>query len=294
MQFNRAGAQFRALVADSKPLQIAGAINPYMGLQAIQAGFKSLYLSGGGVAAASFGIPDLGVTQMSDVLYEARRIVERCDAPLLVDIDVGWGGVLNIERTIRSFERAGVAAVHIEDQIAEKRCGHRPNKALVDPAEMVARIKAAVDARDDPMFVIMARTDALASEGLEAAVARIQSYVEAGADMIFAEAFTDLQQYQFLKQHISVPVLANMTEFGKTELFSANQLADAGVQMVLYPLSAFRSASQAALNTYRSIIDNGHQRDCVDAMQTRQALYETLDYYQFEQRLDQINESKQS
>ncbi|MBV7436894.1 2-methylisocitrate lyase [Aeromonas encheleia] len=283
-----AGARFRTALANEKPLQIVGTINAYMALMAERSGFKALYLSGAGVANASFGLPDLGMTSMNDVLIDAERITAATQVPLLVDIDTGWGGAFNIARTIRAFERGGVAAVHMEDQVAQKRCGHRPNKAVVSMAEMVDRIKAAVDARTDENFVIMARTDALAVEGIESALERAAAYVAAGADMIFAEAVTKLDQYDRFKQAAGVPILANMTEFGQTELFDKGHLADHGVDMVLYPLSAARAANQAALNVYQQLRQDGHQRAVVDSMQTREALYDFLGYHHYEQTLDRL------
>jgi methylisocitrate lyase len=283
-----AGARFRTALANEKPLQIVGTINAYMALMAERSGFKALYLSGAGVANASFGLPDLGMTSMNDVLIDAERITAATQVPLLVDIDTGWGGAFNIARTIRAFERGGVAAVHMEDQVAQKRCGHRPNKAVVSLSEMVDRIKAAVDARTDENFVIMARTDALAVEGIESALERAAAYVAAGADMIFAEAVTKLDQYDRFKQAAGVPILANMTEFGQTELFDKGHLADHGVDMVLYPLSAARAANQAALNVYQQLRQDGHQRAVVDTMQTREALYDFLGYHHYEQTLDRL------
>lgn len=285
---NSAGARFRSALANEKPLQIVGTINAYMALMAERSGFKAIYLSGAGVANASFGLPDLGMTSMNDVLIDAERITAATQVPLLVDIDTGWGGAFNIARTIRAFERSGVAAVHMEDQVAQKRCGHRPNKAVVSITEMVDRIKAAVDARTDEQFVIMARTDALAVEGIDSALERAAAYVAAGADMIFAEAVTELGQYDRFKQAAGVPILANMTEFGKTELFDKGHLADHGVDMVLYPLSAARAANQAALNVYQQLRLDGHQRAVVDTMQTREALYDFLGYHHYEQTLDRL------
>ena len=275
-----AGARFRTALANEKPLQIVGTINAYMALMAERSGFKALYLSGAGVANASYGLPDLGMTSMNDVLIDAERITAATQVPLLVDIDTGWGGAFNIARTVRAFERGGVAAVHMEDQVAQKRCGHRPNKAVVSLSEMVDRIKAAVDARQDENFVIMARTDALAVEGLGSALER--------ADMIFAEAVTELHQYDSFKQAAGVPILANMTEFGKTELFDKEALAAHGVDMVLYPLSAARAANQAALNVYQQLRRDGHQRAVVDTMQTRESLYDFLGYHHYEQTLDRL------
>lgn len=288
-----AGLRFRQAVQSENPLAVVGCINAYFARLATATGFKAVYLSGGGVAACSCGIPDLGITTMEDVLIDARRITDNVDTPLLVDIDVGWGGAFNIARTIRNFERAGVAAVHIEDQVAQKRCGHRPNKAIVPQAEMVDRIKAAVDARVDENFVIMARTDALAVEGLGAAIERAQACVEAGADMIFPEAMTELGMYRRFVDAVKVPVLANITEFGATPLYTQQQLAEAGVDLVLYPLSAFRAASKAALNVYQHIKNDGTQENVLDTMQTRMELYDFLGYHDYEQKLDKLfSESK--
>ena len=282
------GLKFRLAVQQERPLQVIGAINAYAARLAEHSGFKALYLSGGGVAASSCGIPDLGITSLEDVLIDARRITDVSELPLLVDIDTGWGGAFNIARTVRSMIKAGVAAVHIEDQVAAKRCGHRPGKAVVSQAEMVDRVKAAVDARTDPNFVIMARTDALAVEGIESAIDRARACVEAGADMIFPEAMTELSMYRQFVDAVGVPVLANITEFGKTELFSCEELATAGVSLVLYPLSAFRAMSKAALNVYGAIRRDGHQRNVVDTMQTRADLYEHLGYHIYEQKLDAL------
>lgn len=277
---------FKSAIAAEKPLQIVGAINAYSALLAREAGFKAIYLSGAGVANASFGLPDLAVTTLNDVVEDARRITGRVDLPLLVDIDTGWGGAFNIARTVREFERAGVACVHIEDQVAQKRCGHRPGKELVDKFEMGDRVKAAVDARSD--LLIMARTDALAGEGLEGVIERCVHYVECGADMIFAEAMTDLSHYKKIKDAVKVPVLANLTEFGKTEYYTTTQMADAGVDMTLYPLSAFRAMSRAAEMVYATIRKDGTQKDAVPSMQTREELYKVLDYYAYEQKLDAL------
>ena len=282
------GARFRQLVAEHPPLQIVGTINAYSAVLAEQTGHQAIYLSGAGVANASFGLPDLGITQLADVVEDARRITGRCDLPLLVDIDTGWGGAFNIARTIREMERAGVAAVHLEDQVQAKRCGHRPNKALVSAEEMVDRVSAAVDARDDDSFVFMARTDAHAMEGMNAAIDRANRYVEAGADMIFAEALHTLEEFKAFSDAVPVPILANITEFGKTPLFSVDELREAGAGMVLYPLSAFRAMSQAAVAVYASIAANGHQRDVIDLMQTRAELYDALGYHDFENKLDQL------
>lgn len=282
------GARFRQLVAQQPPLQIVGTINAYTAILAEQAGHQAIYLSGAGVANASFGLPDLGITQLADVVEDASRITGRCELPLLVDIDTGWGGAFNIARTIREMERAGVAAVHLEDQVQAKRCGHRPNKALVSAEEMVDRVRAAVDARQDDSFVFMARTDAHAMEGMNAAIDRANRYVEAGADMIFAEALHTLDEFKAFSTAVPVPILANITEFGKTPLFSVEELREAGAGMVLYPLSAFRAMSQAAVAVYSSIAANGHQRDVIDRMQTRAELYDALGYHDFENKLDQL------
>ncbi|MEN3032600.1 methylisocitrate lyase [Chromobacterium amazonense] len=282
------GQRFRQAVATEKPLQVVGAINAYTARLAEHSGFKALYLSGGGVAAASCGIPDLGITTLEDVLIDARRITDITDLPLLVDIDTGWGGAFNIARAVRSLEKAGVAAVHIEDQVLQKRCGHRPNKAIVPQDEMVDRIKAAADARRDDSFVIMARTDALAVEGLDAAIERAVACVEAGADMIFPEAMTDLAMYKRFAEAVKVPVLANITEFGATPLYTTEELAENGVSLVLYPLSAFRAMSQAALEVYGAIRRDGTQQAVLDKMQTRMQLYDHLGYHEYEKKLDQL------
>ena len=283
-----AGARFRAAIAAEKPLQIIGAINAYHAMLATQTGFKALYLSGGGVAAGSLGLPDLGISTLEDVLIDVRRITDAVDTPLLVDIDTGWGGAFNIARSVKSVAKAGAAAVHIEDQVSAKRCGHRPNKAVVSQAEMVDRIKAAVDARTDPDFVIMARTDALAVEGLQSAIDRACACVEAGADMIFPEAMTDLSMYKQFVDAVKVPVLANITEFGSTPLFTVKELATADVSMVLYPLSAFRAMNKAALTVYETMRAEGTQKNVVGLMQTRMELYEHLGYHAFEQKLDAL------
>jgi methylisocitrate lyase len=286
------GARLRAAVLEETPLQVVGAINAYCALLAQHAGFRALYLSGAGVANASYGLPDLGVTTLDNVLEDARRITAASDLPLLVDIDTGFGGAFSIARTIKEMVRASVAGVHIEDQVQAKRCGHRPGKAIVPKAEMVDRIKAAVDARSDPAFVIMARTDALAVEGMDAAIERAIACRDAGADMIFPEAMTDLAQYREFAKAVNVPVLANITEFGKTPLYTTHELRDAGVGLVLYPLSAFRAMSKAAENTYRAIRQDGTQKALLDSMQTRDELYERLDYHTFERKLDQLFGSK--
>jgi methylisocitrate lyase len=283
-----AGARFRAAIAAEKPLQIIGAINAYHAMLATQTGFKALYLSGGGVAAGSLGLPDLGISTLEDVLIDVRRITDAVDTPLLVDIDTGWGGAFNIARSVKSVAKAGAAAIHIEDQVSAKRCGHRPNKAVVSQAEMVDRIKAAVDARTDPDFVIMARTDALAVEGLQSAMDRACACVEAGADMIFPEAMTELSMYKQFVDAVKVPVLANITEFGSTPLFTVKELATADVSMVLYPLSAFRAMNKAALTVYETMRKEGTQANVVGLMQTRMELYEHLGYHAFEQKLDAL------
>ena len=283
-----AGARFRAAITAEKPLQIIGAINAYHAMLATQTGFKALYLSGGGVAAGSLGLPDLGISSLEDVLIDVRRITDAVDTPLLVDIDTGWGGAFNIARSVKSVAKAGAAAVHIEDQVSAKRCGHRPNKAVVSQAEMVDRIKAAVDARTDSDFVIMARTDALAVEGLQSAMDRACACVEAGADMIFPEAMTELSMYKQFVDAVKVPVLANITEFGSTPLFTLAELATADVSMVLYPLSAFRAMNKAALTVYETMRKEGTQKNVVGMMQTRMELYEHLGYHAFEQKLDEL------
>ena len=282
------GGKFRQAVELNNPLQVVGTVNAYSAIMAQKCGHKAIYLSGGGVAASSLGTPDLGITTLKDVLEDARRITDSSSLPLLVDIDTGWGGAFNIARAIREMIRADVAAIHIEDQVMQKRCGHRPNKAIVSPAEMVDRIKAAVDARSDDKFVIMARTDALAIEGLDAAIERAVACVEAGADMIFPEAMTELEQYRRFVDAVGVPVLANITEFGATPLYTCEQLASVGVKMSLYPLSAFRAMSLAALNVYQHILADGSQQNVVDTMQTRMELYDYLDYHQYEQTLDNL------
>lgn len=283
-----AGARFRAALAEETPLQVVGTITAYAALMARRVGYRALYLSGGGVAANSLGIPDLGVSTMEDVLIDARRIVEASGMPLLVDIDTGWGGAFNIARTIRSFERAGVAAVHMEDQVGQKRCGHRPGKEVVPAAEMVDRVKAAVDARSDAAFVIMARTDAAAVEGIERAIERALAYVEAGADMIFPEAMRTLDDYRRFKAAVKVPILANLTEFGATPLFTTAQLRDAGVDIALYCCGAYRAMNKAALHVYETIRRDGTQAAAVPTMQTREELYDFLGYHAWEAKLDQL------
>jgi methylisocitrate lyase len=284
----RPGARFRAAVEAERPLQIAGAINAYTARMAEAVGFKALYLSGGGVAANSLGLPDLGISTMEDVLTDVRRITDATSLPLLVDIDTGWGGAFNIARTIRSMIKAGAAAVHIEDQVSAKRCGHRPGKELVAPEEMVDRVKAAVDARTDETFVVMARTDALASEGLQSAVERAQAYGSAGADMIFAEAVTELEQYAAFRKAAGVPVLANITEFGRTPLWTREELAAAGVDMILYCCGAYRAMNAAALKVYEAIRHEGTQKSVLPLMQTRAELYRLLDYEAYEKKLDAL------
>jgi methylisocitrate lyase len=283
-----AGTRFRQALATENPLQIVGAINAYAAIMAERVGHKAIYLSGGGVANASYGLPDLGMTSLNDVLEDARRITGACQLPLLVDIDTGWGGAFNIQRTVREMIRAGAAAVHIEDQVAQKRCGHRPNKEIVSQGEMVDRIKAAVDGKTDGDFFIIARTDALQREGLDAAIERARACIEAGADGIFAEAVQTLDEYRAFSAAIEAPILANITEFGATPLFNKDELATVGCAMVLYPLSAFRAMSKAALTVYQNIIEEGDQKAVVGAMQTRTELYEFLNYHQFEDKLDRL------
>jgi methylisocitrate lyase len=282
------GARFRAAIEQEKPLQCVGAINAYHARLAEASGYRSLYISGGGVAAGSCGIPDLGITTMEDVLTDLRRITDVTELPVLVDIDTGWGGAFNIARTIRNMNKSGAAAVHLEDQVQQKRCGHRPNKAIVSQAEMVDRIKAAVDAKLDDDFVVMARTDALAVEGMQSAIDRACACVEAGADMIFPEAMTELDQYKEFVAAVKVPVLANITEFGSTPLFTVDELAGAGVSIALYPLSAFRAANAAALNVYKTLRAEGTQQGVLDTMQSRMDLYDYLGYHDFEQKLDSL------
>lgn len=283
-----AGFLFRQAIKQERPLQVIGAINAYHAKLAEKTGYKAIYLSGGGVAAGSLGMPDLGMSTLEDVLIDIRRITDVTTLPMLVDIDTGFGGALNIARTIRAVEKAGAAAVHIEDQVQAKRCGHRPNKAIVSQAEMVDRIKSAVDAKQDNNFVIMARTDALAVEGLESAIDRACACVNAGADMIFPEAINDLATYKKFTDAVDVPVLANITEFGATPLFTIAELKSVNIAIALYPLSAFRAMNKAALNVYQSVRKNGTQREVVDQMQTREELYDYLDYHTYEQRLDQL------
>ncbi len=283
-----AGARLWAALDAERPLQVVGAINAYSALLAQRCGFRALYLSGAGVANASFGLPDLGVTTLNDVAEDCRRISGVCPLPLLVDADTGWGAAFNIARTVRELTRAGAAGLHLEDQVQAKRCGHRPGKALVSAEEMIDRIKAAVDARVEARFVVMARTDAHAVEGLGAAVERAAHYIEAGADMIFAEALTTLDEYREFTRTVKVPVLANITEFGRTPLFTTRELGDAGVRLALYPLSAFRAGARAASQVYRTLREQGTQRDVLDTMQTRAELYEVLGYHEYEKKLDEL------
>lgn len=283
-----AGAKFRQAVAESQPLQVVGAITAYAAKMAEQTGFKAVYLSGGGVAANSLGIPDLGISTMEDVLIDARRITDAVQVPLLVDIDTGWGGAFNIARTVRSFIKAGVAAVHLEDQVGQKRCGHRPGKEVVPADEMVDRVKAAVDARTDDDFVIMARTDAAAVEGIDAAIERAVAYVEAGADMIFPEAMKTLDDYRRFKAAVKVPILANLTEFGSTPLFTTDELRSANVDIALYCCGAYRAMNAAALNFYQTLMRDGTQKAAVETMQTRADLYQYLGYHAYEDKLDAL------
>jgi methylisocitrate lyase len=282
------GSRLRAAVAEERPLQVVGAINAYTARLAAASGFKALYLSGGGVAANSLGVPDLGISSMDDVLTDIRRITDACDLPLLVDADTGWGGAFNIARTVKSFIKFGAGGLHIEDQVQAKRCGHRPGKEVVTREEMVDRVKAAVDARTDPGFVIMARTDALAVEGMDKAIERAVACVEAGADMIFPEAMTDLAMYRRFKDAVNVPVLANITEFGHTPLYTRDELASVGVDVVLYCCSAYRAMNAAALATYEAIRRDGTQRNVLDRMQSRADLYKYLDYHSYEAKLDEL------
>ena len=283
-----AGQRLRDAIGAERPLQVVGTINAYSAMLAQRVGYRAIYLSGGGVANASYGLPDLGITSLNDVLEDVRRITSAVSTPLLVDIDTGWGGAFNIARTIKEMIRAGAAAAHIEDQVAQKRCGHRPNKAIVSISEMTDRIKAAVDAKIDPAFVLMARTDALATDGLSAVVDRAAAFVEAGADAIFAEAMTDLDMYAQVVAAVDVPVLANITEFGATPLYTTEQLGSVGIAMALYPLSAFRAMSQAALHVYQTIRRDGTQQNVVDTMQTRMDLYDFLGYHDYERKLDAL------
>ena len=282
------GLKFRKALKENSPLIIPGAINAYSAILAEKSGHQALYLSGGGVAAASYGIPDLGITSLEDVLIDVKRITSASSLPLLVDIDTGWGGAFNISRTIKEMIQAGAAAVHIEDQVSQKRCGHRPNKSLVSSAEMEDRIKAAVDGRTDEAFFIMARTDSFANEGMSGAIERAQNYIENGADGIFLEAVSSLDDYKTLKESISAPVLANITEFGKTPLFTKDELSSVGVDMMLFPLSAFRAMSQIAEKVYISLSKDGTQDSLLDIMQTREELYERLNYHEYENKLDEL------
>ncbi|TQO09004.1 UNVERIFIED_ORG: methylisocitrate lyase [Citrobacter freundii] len=293
MSLHSLGQAFRAALSKENPLQIVGTINANHALLAQRAGYQAIYLSGGGVAAGSLGLPDLGISTLDDVLTDIRRITDVCPLPLLVDADIGFGSsAFNVARTVKSISKAGAAALHIEDQIGAKRCGHRPNKAIVSKEEMVDRIRAAVDARTDPNFVIMARTDALAVEGLEAAIDRAQAYVEAGADMLFPEAITELAMYRQFADAVKVPILANITEFGATPLFTTDELRSANVAMALYPLSAFRAMNRAAEKVYNVLRQEGTQKSVIDIMQTRNELYESINYYQFEEKLDALYTKK--
>ena len=282
------GEKFRKLVNENKPLQIVGTVNAYSAIMAEKVGHQAIYLSGGGVAASSLGVPDLGITSLADVLEDAKRITQVTSLPLLVDADTGWGGAFNIARCVREMINSGVAAIHIEDQVSQKRCGHRPNKAIVSTNEMIDRIKSAVDAKTDSNFVIMARTDALAIEGMQSAIDKAKAFVEAGADMIFPEALNTIEQYREFSDSLSVPILANITEFGQTPLFDKEQLSEAGVDMILYPLSAFRAMSNAALNVYEHILKDGHQNNVIESMQTREEMYDFLNYHQYVIKLDEI------
>ena len=284
------GKKLKQAISENTPLQIVGTVNAYSSLLAEKKSHKAIYLSGGGVAASSMGLPDLGITTLQDVLIDVERITSVCELPLLVDADTGWGGAFNISRMVKSMITSGAAGIHIEDQVEQKRCGHRPNKELVSSEEMQNRIKAAVDAKTDPHFTVMARTDAIANEGLDSALGRAASYVEAGADAIFAEAVTEIKDYKKFSENLKVPILANITEFGKTPLFSKEELKEAGVDMILYPLSAFRAMSKAAEGIYSEILEKGTQQDLIGRMQTREELYEVLDYYTFEKKLDDLFE----
>jgi len=282
------GSVFKKAIKDNNPLQVVGTINAYTSILAEKSGHKAIYLSGGGVAASSLGVPDLGITTLQDVLIDVERITNSSELPLLVDADTGWGGAFNISRMVKSMISVGAAAIHIEDQVAQKRCGHRPNKELVTLEEMVDRIKAAVDAKTDLNFQIMARTDSIASEGLDSALERAIAYQEAGADAIFAEAVTDISQYQSFREVLKVPILANITEFGKTPLFNKQELEKVGIDIILYPLSAFRAMSKVAQEVYKEIYQKGTQKDILDKMQTRDELYELLDYHSYEEKLDNL------
>ena len=287
-----AGLKFKQAIANNHPLQVVGTINAYTAMMAQKMGHQAIYLSGAGVANASFGMPDLGMTSLDNVLEDIRRITGASDLPLLVDADTGWGGAFNIARTVKEMTKAGAAGFHIEDQVAQKRCGHRPNKEIVTQAEMVDRIKAAVDAKTDSDFYIMARTDAFQKEGLNAAIDRAAACVEAGADAIFAEAVHDLADYHAFSKAINVPILANITEFGQTPIYTKEQLSDVGVEMVLYPLSAFRAMNKAALNVYSAILNEGSQQSQIENMQTRAELYDILDYHSYENTLDNLFSAK--
>ena len=282
------GSVFKKAIKDNNPLQVVGTINAYTSILAEKSGHKAIYLSGGGVAASSLGVPDLGITTLQDVLIDVERITNSSELPLLVDVDTGWGGAFNISRMVKSMISVGAAAIHIEDQVAQKRCGHRPNKELVTLEEMVDRIKAAVDAKTDLNFQIMARTDSIASEGLDSALERAIAYQEAGADAIFAEAVTDISQYKSFREVLKVPILANITEFGKTPLFNKQELEKVGIDIILYPLSAFRAMSKVAQEVYKEIYRKGTQKDIIDKMQTRDELYELLDYHSYEEKLDNL------
>ena len=284
------GKKLKQAISKNIPLQIVGTVNAYSSLLAEKKGHKAIYLSGGGVAASSMGLPDLGITTLQDVLIDVERITSVCELPLIVDADTGWGGAFNISRTVKSMITSGAAGIHIEDQVEQKRCGHRPNKELVSSEEMQNRIKAGVDAKTDSDFMIMARTDAIANEGLDSALRRAASYVEAGANAIFAEAVLEIEDYKKFAENLSVPILANITEFGKTPLFSKEELEEVGVDMILYPLSAFRAMSKAAEGIYSEILEKGTQQDLIDRMQTRDELYEVLDYHTFEKKLDDLFE----
>ena len=287
-----AGARFRKAIAEEKPLQVMGTVNAYAAMMATQVGYRAIYLSGAGVANYSYGLPDLGITSLDDVLTDVRRITAAVDTPLLVDIDTGWGGAFNIARTIKEMTKAGAAAVHIEDQVAQKRCGHRPNKEIVAIDEMVDRVKAAVDAKTDDSFVVMARTDSLQKEGLNGVIDRISAYVEAGADAIFAEAMTDITMYRKVCDAVNVPVLANITEFGDTPYYTTTELGEQGIAMVLYPLSATRAMQKAALAVYEAVRRDGTQVNVLDNMQKRKELYEFLNYHSYEDKIDQLFASK--
>ena len=284
------GKKLNQAISENSPLQIVGTVNAFSALLAEKKGHKAIYLSGGGVAASSMGLPDLGITTLQDVLIDVERITRVCELPLLVDADTGWGGAFNISRMVKSMITSGAAGIHMEDQVEQKRCGHRPNKELVSSEEMQNRIKAASDAKTDTDFMIMARTDAIANEGLDSALTRAASYVEAGANAIFAEAISEIEDYKKFSENLNVPILANITEFGKTPLFSKEELKDVGVDMILYPLSAFRAMSKAAEGIYSEILEKGTQQDLIDKMQTRDELYEVLDYHTFEKKLDDLFE----